>query len=341
MAKQLLDSADVVTAFEQMGRETVAQRVTTRAFDEPCFTHGPLDGALDCGLAEVVPPYRAAARISRARRGRKYILPGPLAIGTAKLTRERVRHENRPESSGEIGEMESTRVCELVAQRADQPCGQDRDPITPSLPIADHEFAALQIEILGSQPHRLHQPKPGPIHQPRRQTRDPVEARQQLHRLGARQYHRQLPRFLRSNDRSEISEFPIQDSFVEKGNRVQRLILGCGCHLSIDRQMAQECHDFRLPHLPRMPPARESDEAADPMDVRLLGPNAVVAKPNHPPRLVDEAPRSHSPLGHAHTSPATPANAGARTKLNGVMRCRLVDHGTTAPVHSGTILRQL
>jgi len=66
MTEQLLNGADVVTTFEQMRRETVAQRMATRAFDEPRFAHGLLHGALNRGLAEVVPPHHAAARISRA-----------------------------------------------------------------------------------------------------------------------------------------------------------------------------------------------------------------------------------------------------------------------------------
>ena len=196
--------------------------------------------------------------------------------------------------------MENTCVHELAAQRIDQACGQNRDPIAASLPIADHEFATLQIEILGSQPHRLHQPETGPVHQPSCQTGDPLEPRQQLHHLGACQHHRQRPGLLRSDDRAEIPDLLIQNSLVEKRNRVQGLILGRGSHVSIDRQMTQKSLDFRLPHLPRMPPARKSNEAADPMDVRLLGPNAVMAKSDHPPGLVNETPRPETILNHAH-----------------------------------------
>ena len=38
-------------------------------------------------------------------------------------------------------------MLELVAQRAHQPCGQDRDSIAATLAVANHEFAAVQIEI--------------------------------------------------------------------------------------------------------------------------------------------------------------------------------------------------
>ena len=104
---------------------------------------------MDGTPAVVWSPHRAAARISGARRGREDVLPGPLAIGAAKFTRERIGQKDRPEALREIGQMESARVRELTAKRADQPCRQDRDPIAASHPIADHEFAALQIEILG------------------------------------------------------------------------------------------------------------------------------------------------------------------------------------------------
>ena len=143
MAEQLLDGADVVTTFEQRGREAVAQRMTTCAFDEPRLARGPLDSALDGTPTEVVPPHRAAARISGTCRGREDVLPGPLAIGAAKFARERMGQKDRPETLREIGQMESARVRELVAQRGDQPRGQDRDPVATSFAVADHHFATL------------------------------------------------------------------------------------------------------------------------------------------------------------------------------------------------------
>jgi hypothetical protein len=56
-----------------------------------------------------------------------------------------------------------------------------------------------------------------------------------------------------------------------------------------------------------MPTARKSDETADPLDVRVLGPNAVVTKPHYSAGLVDETPRTQTILGHERTSPSTPA----------------------------------
>ena len=143
---------------------------------------------------------------------------------------------------------------------------------------------------------------------------DPVEPRQQLDDLGARQHHRQLPRLFRPYDRSEVPEFAVQHPPVEERDRVQGLILGRRGHIAVDRQMAQERHDLPLPHLPRMSSARKPNEAANPLDVRLLGPNAVVAKPHHPPGLVDETPRPHTILSHGDTPQPHPQETQASTR---------------------------
>ena len=61
---------------------------------------------------------------------------------------------------------------------------------------------------------------------------------------------------------------------VEEHDRVDRLILGGGCHLALHRKMSQERFHFSAAHLSGMPPAvrgaMEQDESPGPVPVRFL-----------------------------------------------------------------------
>jgi hypothetical protein len=54
VAEELLDGADVVAAFEQVGGERVAEGVAGDAFGELRVLGGAADGALDHRLVQVV-----------------------------------------------------------------------------------------------------------------------------------------------------------------------------------------------------------------------------------------------------------------------------------------------
>ena len=52
--------------------------------------------------------------------------------------------------------------------------------------------------------------------------------------------------------------------------------------------MGQEGRDLRRPHLSRVAPAVEEDKAADPGDVDLLSPKAVVPPAKTVPNLIEQ-----------------------------------------------------
>jgi len=53
MPEEFLHGADVVAGFQQMGGETVAQRMATRELDDPGQAHGILDRPLQSLLVEM------------------------------------------------------------------------------------------------------------------------------------------------------------------------------------------------------------------------------------------------------------------------------------------------
>src|SRR6266566_8812118 len=71
-----------------------------------------------------------------------------------------------------------------------------------------------------------------------------------------------------------------------------------GAHLRVDRERREEARELLRPHLPRMPPAVKQDVAPDPADVGLLGPPAVVPRPDALADAIAE-PRSLPVRGRA------------------------------------------
>ena len=85
MAEQLLDRADVVTGFEQVGGETVAEGVAARRLGDPGLADRAADGLLQRRLGQMVPSLDPGARVDRPPRGGKEILPGRFAPGIRRL----------------------------------------------------------------------------------------------------------------------------------------------------------------------------------------------------------------------------------------------------------------
>ena len=65
-------------------------------------------------------------------------------------------------------------------------------------------------------------------------------------------------------------------------------ILGCRRHLVLDRQIRQKGLDFRRAEGLRVALAVENNEAFNPVDVRLLGADAVVAEANLAANAVEQ-----------------------------------------------------
>src|SRR5581483_5964388 len=91
VAEQLLHGADVVTRLQQVRGERVTQNVRRDLLGDAGtprrFTHG----ALYRFRIYMMTPFFATARIDRAHRRRKYVLPAPAFAGIAILHRQGVR----------------------------------------------------------------------------------------------------------------------------------------------------------------------------------------------------------------------------------------------------------
>ena len=89
MAQQLLDGADVVAVFKQMGGEGMAKTMAARGFCDARPNSGILERALEDGFVQMVPaPFAREPVGVMAGRG-KHPLPAPLlgSVGTMPATR--------------------------------------------------------------------------------------------------------------------------------------------------------------------------------------------------------------------------------------------------------------
>ena len=79
MAKELLDGADVVASFEEVGGEGVAEGVAGGMLGDGCALNGGVEGALDDGFVEVVAPCFACGLVGVTTGSREEPLPTELA----------------------------------------------------------------------------------------------------------------------------------------------------------------------------------------------------------------------------------------------------------------------
>ncbi len=64
--------------------------------------------------------------------------------------------------------------------------------------------------------------------------------------------------------------------------------------MAFGREVTEQYPDLRLAQLERVPLGVEEDEAPNPVNVRLLGPRAVVLPPDREPHLVEELGSRHA-----------------------------------------------
>ena len=83
---------------------------------------------------------------------------------------------------------------------------------------------------------------------------------------------------LGAHDAVEPRQVHLQHVLVQEQEGAQRLVLGRGGDVPVDRQEREELRDFQRARLGRVPLAVEHDVAAYPRDVGFFGAAAVMAR---------------------------------------------------------------
>ena len=167
----------------------------------------------------------------------------------------------------------------MRAQRLDQSLGKHGAPVAPALAVAHRDLAALEVHVLDAQAQPLQQPHASGVEQARREPARAVELREQRAHLVFRQHHRNARRALGTHDAFHPRQLLLQDLPIKEEERRQRLVLRRRRAAPLGREMRKERFDFQPAHVARVALGVEVDEAAHPVQVRLLRAQAVVLHP--------------------------------------------------------------
>jgi hypothetical protein len=108
-----------------------------------------------------------------------------------------------------------------------------------STPVAlaapDHDLVRGEVDVLDAKPATFHDPEAGTVQQGGHEARHPVKPLEQGTDLIAAEDNRKPLRAPRAHDAIEPREIHRQHVLVQEQERAQRLILGRGGDLPIDR----------------------------------------------------------------------------------------------------------
>lgn len=160
-----------------------------------------------------------------------------------------------------------------------------------STPI--RESIDVKVHIFDAKTHALHQPHTRAVKQSGYQRGYAVHLRQQPCHLVFGQHAGNAALLGGAVDAVEPGQFNSKNFPVKKQDRAQCLVVGrCG-YLAVGGEMRQEGLDFAGTHLARVPHgssmARPANEEADPVNVDLLGAEAIVHVPNALAQLVQNS----------------------------------------------------
>jgi len=87
--------------------------------------------------------------------------------------------------------MQRASKTQLRLQRPDQVFWQHRDTVLPALAVTNQQFAAVELDVLDTQPQPFQQTHAGAVEQRSQQTRGARRFRDQPTHFGRREHHRQ------------------------------------------------------------------------------------------------------------------------------------------------------
>lgn len=105
--------------------------------------------------------------------------------------------------------------------------------------------------------------------------------------LGTGKNDRKFRRTLHALDATNELEFVLEHLLIKKKQRAEGLILRGSRDACVDGQVTEKCRNLFLTHFIGVALAVKEDVASDPIDVGLLGADAVVFDTQLPPNAVE------------------------------------------------------
>ena len=228
--------------------------------------------------ADVVAALCAGTRVDRGSRGREYVLPAPLQMGTGIFARQGVWQFDASDAPLDGVLVQELHVLEVHLEFVGHRFREDGDAILHALAVTHHDAAVVEVDVLHSQAQRFEQSQSAAVQQPGDEPVGAGHLGDHLAGFLAGEHGRQALRAVRAHDIVDPGQVDIQHAFVEKEQGGEGLRLGGGRDLAGVGEVAQEIPDLVAAHVARVAAGVEEDEAADPVDISLFGAVAVVAE---------------------------------------------------------------
>jgi hypothetical protein len=165
VAQQLLDGADIVAGFEQMGGKAMAKGVATNFFGETGVDDGRLDPLLEKVLVTVMTAEHVIAGAwidAESARGEEK-LPAQLGFGGGEFLGEGVGEPDAAVATPEIAFVDAADLDDLFLEAPLGSDGERDDAIFFPLAIADHDLLAGEIDIFDAEPAAFEDAEAGAV----------------------------------------------------------------------------------------------------------------------------------------------------------------------------------
>ncbi len=288
MAEQALDSADVVSLFEQVSGEAVAEGVAAGRLGNSGRADGMLDRVLEIFLASVVAARLAAARIEGEFRGRKNLPPGP---GTGIIGVFAVESKGEMDGTaapGEIAAMQLPHSRQVRTEGLAKALGQESDPFPHAFSVVNGDLVITEIDVFDAQTDRFHEAQAAPIEQMDHEAVIALELGENGARLCRGENDGEFGGAANPFDTGDKIKLSIKHLLVKEKQSAKGLILGGGGDAAIDGEVTEEGGNLRFAQLLGVAFAMEEDEATNPIEVSYLCADAVVFDAQMPTDTIEQ-----------------------------------------------------
>jgi len=288
VAQQFLNGADVVTVLQKVRRKRVPERVARRLLGKAGLEHSLSDGTLDDRLVQMMAAALTRGSVDVESRRREHPLPGQFTPRVGVLPRERPRQLDPPRALAEVALMERSHSFDMLRQVGLDRARQHRHPVLAALAVVDRDLVHREVDVLDAQPATFQEAKARSVEQERHHAGHAVQTLEDRANFVAREDSGQVLWAFGPDQVIEPWQLDAENLSIEEEQRIEGLVL-CGRRDSLaNRERRQKGRDFRGAPLAGMALAMEENVALDPVEVRLLGPRAVVACANRVTDAVEE-----------------------------------------------------
>jgi len=161
------------------------------------------------------------------------------------------------------------------------------DSFAHPLAVPHRDLAVAKVDILHAKPEAFEQAQPAAVKQFAHELVGASELIEDGSRFRAGEDDGDLRRPFDAFHVIQEIEFPFQDLLVEEKQCTQGLVLSGGRYVQVDGKVSEKGGNFIFAHLVWMAFLMEEDVAANPIDVRLFGPKAVVLDAQMPAHAIE------------------------------------------------------